>query len=176
MIILPWPAGPTPRRAKSTRGLIVDPLPQSVLHQLVSDLPGPKHETEAARAARFDAQMAELLSYNPRNSAEAMLATHCILLRLLAEDAHRDASRPNPDPATAKKLQRSARQMDKLLADMQQTLARRQAQALGKLEPATFIALGLEQLLIPDPDDPNVAEEAFSAIIVPLHPAPKMLQ
>jgi hypothetical protein len=33
----------------------------------------------------------------------------------------------------------------------------------------------LEQFLIPDPDD-AIEEEAFSAIIVPLHPAPKLLQ
>ena len=90
------PAGPT------TRNLIVDPLPKSVLHQLVANLPGPKHETDAARAARFEAQLAEVLSFNPRNSAEAMLATHCIMLRLVGEDAHRDAGRFNPNQAEVK--------------------------------------------------------------------------
>jgi hypothetical protein len=44
------------------------------------------------------------------------------------------------------------------------------------MDPATFVSLGLEQFLIPDPEDPNEVEEAFSAIIVPLHPAPKLLQ
>ena len=66
--------------------------------------------------------------------------------------------------------------MDKLLTDMKRTLARRQTQTLGKIDPAMAISLGLEQFLIPDPDDPDQVEEAVSAIIVPLHPAPKMLQ
>lgn len=176
MTILSWPAEPNPRRPKATRKLIVDPLPQAVLHSLVGDLPGPKHETDTERAARFKVQLAEVLSYKPRDSAEAMIAAHCVMLRLLAEDAHRDAARPHPDAATAKKFLRAAKQMDKLLTDMKRTLARRQTQTLGKIDPAMAISLGLEQFLIPDPDDPDQVEEAVSAIIVPLHPAPKMLQ
>jgi hypothetical protein len=174
MSVLNWPKS-FPR--KSSRKLIVDPLPQSVLHQLVSDLPGPKDETPAEQASRFEAQLAEVLGYNPRNAADAMLATHCVLLRLLAEDAHRDASRRDLSPAMAKQFLRGARQADKLLADMRKALARRQAEPQGKLDPALFASLGLDQFLIPDPDDnPDDAEDAFSAIIVPLHPAPKMLQ
>jgi hypothetical protein len=176
MTILPWPTGHTPRRPRSTRKLIVDPLPQSVLHSLVADLPGPKDETETERSARFEAQLAEVLGYAPRDSADAMLATQCVLLRLLAEDGHRDASRPVLAPAMAKKLRRGAKQMDRLLAEMKQTLALRQAQTRSKMDPAMFVSLGLEQFLIPDPDDPDQVEEAVSAIIVPLHPAPKMLQ
>jgi hypothetical protein len=176
MTILPWPIDHTTRRPRSTRKLIVDPLPQSVLHSLVADLPGPKDETEAERSARFQAQLAEVLGYAPRDSADAMLATQCVLLRLLAEDAHRDASRPILEPAVAKKRLRGAKQMDRLFAEMKQTLAHRQAQTRGKMDPAMFVAFGLEQFLVPDPDDPEQAEEAFSAIIVPLHPAPKMLQ
>ncbi len=176
MTVLPWPADHTARRPKPPRKLIVDPLPQSVLHQFVADLPGPKHETDAERAARFDAQLAEVLSYNPRDSADAMLAAQCIMLRLLSEDCQRDARRSNPDPGKAKKALRTAKQFDKLLTDMEQTLARRQALPAATMDPATFVSLGLEQFLIPDPEDPNEVEEAFSAIIVPLHPAPKLLQ
>jgi hypothetical protein len=44
------------------------------------------------------------------------------------------------------------------------------------MDPAMFVSLGLERFLVPDPDDPDNVEEAFSAIIVPLHPAPKTLQ
>lgn len=129
-----------------------------------------------AAATRFDAQLAEVLSYHPRDSADAMLATQCVLLRLLAEDCHRDANRPDPDPAKVKKLLRTAKQFDQLLAGMMQTLTRRQEQPIARMDPATFVSLGLEQFLIPDPEDPNEVEEAFSAIIVPLHPAPKLLQ
>jgi hypothetical protein len=179
MTVLTWPKSLPP---KAARKLIVDPLPQSVLHQMVSDLPGPKDETPAEQAARFKVQLAEVLSYNPRNTADAMIATQCILLRLMAEDSHRDAARPNLNPAMAKKFLRGAKQADKLLADMRQALAHRQALPQGKLDPVLFASLGLDLFLIPDPDDhapddkADDAEEAFSAIIVPLHPAPKMLQ
>jgi hypothetical protein len=148
-------------------------LPLSVLHQLVADIPGPRGETGAERASRFAAQLAEVLTYNPRNSAEAMIATHCILLRLLAEDAHRDSVRPHRHTAVAG---RSAKQFDKLLADLKQTLADFQAQPLQLPDAETFIALGLGHFLIPGPKPEADAEEAFSAIIVPLHPAPKILQ
>jgi hypothetical protein len=174
MTILPWPANRPSRRPRSTRDLIVDPLPLSVLHSIVSNLPGPKSETEPRRAVRFEAQLAEVLSYKPRNSADAMLATHCIMLGLMAEDMHRDAARPDLDPAQAKKFLRSAKQFEKLRADMKKTLERRQTRPLGKMDPAMFIALGLEQFLVPDPE--AMPEEAFSAVIVPLHPAPKTLQ
>jgi hypothetical protein len=176
MTVLRWPTASATNRPKSLRKLIVDPFPQSVLHQLVAHLPGPKHETETERATRFDAQLAEVLSYHPRDSADALLAGQCILLRLLAEDCHRDANRPSLDAAKAKKLLRTAKQFDKLLDGMKQTLARRHERPVAKMDPAMFVSLGLEQFLIPDPDDPNNVEEAFSAIIVPLHPAPKALQ
>ena len=176
MTILPWPPDANRRSPRSSRKLIVDPLPQSILHGLVNDLPGPEDETETARAARFDAQLAEVLSYNPRNSAEAMIATHCVLLGLLAADSHRDAVRPGLAPAMAKQFLRGAKEFDKLIADMKQILTLRQARPLGQMDPALCLSLGLGQFLIPDPDDPDQAEEAFSAIIVPLHPAPKMLQ
>jgi hypothetical protein len=175
MTVLPWPADLFSRRPKPVRKLIVDPLPQSVLHQLVADLPGPKHETDAERAARFETQLAELLRYKPRDAADAMIAAHCLMLRLLAEDCHRDADNARHQPAKAKKLQRTAKQFDQLLANMEQTLARRQAEPPPKLDPAMYASFGLEQFLIPDPDD-AIEEEAFSAIIVPLHPAPKLLQ
>lgn len=176
MTILTWPSEPARRRAKSPRKMIVDPLPQSVLQALVANLPGPKDETEAARAARFESQLAEVLNFNPRDSVEAMLATHCVMLRLLADDTHRDAARPGLTPAMAKKFLRSAKQFDKLIAGHKQTLADRQARPLGKMDPALSVSLGLGEFLIPDPDDPDNGEEAFSAVIVPLHSAPKMLQ
>jgi len=166
-----WPPRPP------TRKLIVDTLPQSVLQQLVADIPGPKDETEAARAARFEAQLAEVLSHNPRDAAEAMLATHCILLRLVADDARGHANRARAFPAEAKQHQRSARQFDKLLANMQRTLTDFQARPLSPPDPAICAALGLKASPMPDPartiDD---AEEAFSAVIVPLHAAPRTLQ
>jgi hypothetical protein len=176
MTVLPWPAAATSRRPRSTRKMIVDPLPQPILHSLVSGIPGPRDETDVQKSARYDAQLAEVLSYQPRNSAEAMLATHCVLYRLLAEDAQRDAARPGQTEAQEKKRKRMAKQMDKMLADMRHALARRQARPLGKMDPALAVSLGMEQFLIPDPDDPDQAEPAFSATIVPLHPAPKTLQ
>ncbi len=178
MTVLPWPTDLFSRRPRPARKLIVDPLPQSVLHQLVADLPGPKHETDAERAARFDAQLAEVLSYKPRNAADAMLATHCVMLRLLAEDCHRDANDARaPTPPMRKNSCAHAKQFDKLLVEMEQTAGA----PPGPSRRRSWIRRcssrsDLEQFLIPDPDDPANADEAFSAIIVPLHPAPKMLQ
>jgi hypothetical protein len=154
------------------RKRIVDPLPRAVLHSLVLDLPGPKGETELQRAVRFETQLTELHSHDPRNAAEAMIAAQCILLRLLTEDFYRDANCPNLDPISEKKLRHGAKQMDKLLADMKTSLARLQARPAGG--PAMFLSLCLTDVPITDLDDPDPAEQAFSAIIVPLHPAPKM--
>jgi hypothetical protein len=176
MTVLPWPADQKSRPTRTPRKLIVDPLPRTVLHSLVRDLPGPRGETEQQRALRFETQLAEVMTYQPRDSAEAMLATHCIMLRLMAEDCYRDAASNVASPAIAKRCQRDGKQFDKLLADMRATLKRRQALPLAKMDPAMAVSLGLSDFLIPDPDDPDQTEEAFSATIVPLHPAPKMLQ
>lgn len=157
----------------SSRRRILDPLPQSVLQQLVADLPGPKDETASARAARFEAQLREVLSYNPRNSAEAMLATHCVLLRVMAEQARNEAS---PDLAQVKKSLRQVRQCDKLLVATQRRLQDFQAQPLGPLDPELFARLGLGQFLISDQCTDQNDVGAFSSIIAPLHPAPKRLQ
>lgn len=156
--------------------MIVDPLPRPVLHQFVSQIPGPPNETQTERSARFDHQLAEVLAYHPRDAAEAMMATHCIMLRLIAAGIHRDAKTPGLSPTAAKQHQRLAKQYDKQIAATEQALARNKQRPLGQLNPALYAALGIEPHLIPDPDDPDQIEEAASAIIVPLHPAPKMLQ
>jgi hypothetical protein len=171
------PARPAQGGPDLVGNFVVHPLPQSVLHQLVADLPGPNDETEASRAARFEAQLAEVLSYRPRNAAEAMLATHCILFRLVADDARADASRTCSVPAKAQQHLRSAKQFDKLISKLQRTLADFQARPLGTPDPAISAAFGLRPSLFPDPErNIDDAEEAFSAIIVPLHPAPRTLQ
>lgn len=176
MTLLPWPAGRVRHRSAKPRELIVDPLPKTVLHTLVSDIPGPPGETGAARATRFEAQLAEVLAFNPRDSVEAMLAVQCVVLRLVAEDAHRDAARPNLTPALARKIPRGARELTKLAAEMQAMLRERQTHPAAKMDPALFRSLGLEAFLVPGPDAFDDTAEAVSAIIVPLHPAPKMLQ
>jgi hypothetical protein len=171
------PTSPVTHQHGASRRLIVDPLPKAVLRKLVADLPGPRDETEAARAARFDAQLAEVLSYNPRNMAEAMLATHCILMRLLADHARRDASQTRAHPTMARQHERSAKQLDKRVAANRRMLADFQSRSPGPLDPGLFATLGLTDFLIPDPSQStDDAEEAFSAVIVPLHPAPKTLQ
>ena len=166
MSVISLPPGGKSRRT-------VDPLPRSVLHSLISDIPGPKNETEAERVVRFDAQLGEVLGYGPRNSAEAMLAIHCILLKLLAKDTLRDANEPGLSTEAVKKYLRTAKQFDRMVANWEATLARRQTQALGEIDAGVFEAPGLTEFLNPCPDG---AEDAVSAVIVPLHPAPKMLQ
>jgi hypothetical protein len=175
MSIVPWPPR-KPRRPKKTPELIVDPLPDAIVRAFVADIPGPKNETEAERAARFATQLTEVLSYKPRDSADAMMATHCVLLRLVAEDARRDANRAGVAPQTARKCLRDAKELERLGAEMKHMLARRQSRPLGKMDPALFRSLGLGQFLVPDPGDPIQRDQATSAVIVPLHPAPKLLQ
>jgi hypothetical protein len=161
-------------------------LPQSVLHHLVANIPGPTGETEAARAARFEAQLAEVLNYRPRNAAEAMLATQCILMRLVGDHARADAERSCMIPATSKQHLRSATQFDKALTNTQRTLAHFQSRCLGTPDPATVAPAALVTSADPVSQSQNTSsvraritdesEEAFSGVIVPLHPAPKMLQ
>ena len=176
MSILPWPNGGKRPNPAKTRKMIVDPLPQSVLRSMVSDIPGPKGETEAARVVRYELQMAEVLSFRPRNAAEVMMAVQCVVMRIMHEDSLRDAARTDLDPRLVKESARHARDFASLAKEMAETLAEFQSDPLGEPDPATFVALGLEHMLIPDPDDPDFAEEPVSATIVPLHPAPKMLQ
>src|ERR1700676_1946330 len=97
MTRIPSPAGGTSR---PTRELTVDKLPRSVLHSLVSDIPGPENETDADRLARCNAQLAQVLGYKPRSTAEAMLAVRCVMFRALAKETIRDAARPGRPPTT----------------------------------------------------------------------------
>jgi len=173
MPILPFPPD---RRATKPRRLIVDPLPKEVLDHLVGRLPSWKDETAAERAARIADHTAEVMSYKPRNSADAMMAVQCIALRHLAEACERDAARHDISEALVLKNLKFAKQFHKQRADMEKMLGRRQAQPAVKQDPAVYQALGLQRYLIPDPEDTAQAEQAASAIIVPMHPAPKMLQ
>ena len=172
MTIIPWPSGKSRRPVK----LVVDPLPQAVLHSLVRDIPGPKNETEAGRAARFEAQLVEVLNYKPRNAGEAMLAVDCVMLRRFAKGTNRDAARPGRLPTTAAKVLRNEKQFAQLLGKLEKMLTRRQTGPQPEMDPAIYKSLGLGEFLVPDPADTDHDEAAVSAIIVPLHPAPKMLQ
>ena len=166
MTIHRWPAKPTGRSTKSIREQILDPLPVAVLHSLVAGLPGPKDETAAERAVRFDAQLAEVLSHNPRDSVEAMIATQTVVLRLLSASAR---DRLAGDPARVK-------QMERMFTGLMRAMRQRQSRPLGAIDPTVAASLGLGEFLISDPHDPNQIEEAASARILALHPAPKMLQ
>ena len=79
-------------------------------------------------------------------------------------------------PDVARKCLRHAKELERLQADMKQTLARRQSRPLTRMDPAIFRSLGLGQFLAPDGDDPAEVEPAAAGVIVPLHPAPKLLQ
>jgi hypothetical protein len=75
-----------------------------------------------------------------------------------------------------KKILRSAKQFDKLIDDMDLIMARRRAQTPGPMDPAILRSIIREAFPIQDADDAGQTDEAFSAVIVPLHPAPKLLQ
>jgi hypothetical protein len=167
---LSWPPDSKGSRPRSTRKLIVNPLPESVLDVLAADLPGPPLETPDEKAARIAANKAEILSCHPRNAAEAMVAAHTILMKMLVQDfRNRDSSKGNNFP-------KQLRQFNKQADAMIRKLLHQQSVPLRDRDMALFHALGVVPEMMLDPNDPAQPEEAVSAIIVPLHPAPKMLQ
>jgi hypothetical protein len=173
MTILPWPSNGTRGSARPKRKMIVDPLPASMLEKFAADIPGPRDESPDEKTARIAANKAEILSHNPRNAAEAMLATHSILMKTLLNDTRRDAARV---PSKGNNFLKLVRQFTKQSDEMIRHLEYMKSRPLSKMDPAIFLALGITPEMIPDPDDPAQPQEAVSANIVPLHPAPKMLQ
>jgi hypothetical protein len=170
MTVLTWPTG---RRRVAANKLIVDPLPQAVLRQMVSGVSGPKDETAARRTARFEAQLAAVLKCRPRNSAEAMMATHFVIMRLAAEHLDRSTTDPTARPAIGKKLARASNQLLKMISETEKSLAHQQAHPLELMDVATATALSLGEYVVPASRAPD---EGFSATINPLHPGPKTLQ
>lgn len=168
MTILSWPPDSKPPSA--------NPLPDAVLERFAADIPGPRYETEAERAARIAANKAAILSYGPRNSAEAMMATHVILMKMLAGDTKREADRKPRKSAEGTQLLRLIRQFEKQSTGMLNYLEAMQSRPVPKVDAAILQALGLPPSYIPGAGDPAQPEQAVSTVIVPLHPAPKMLQ
>jgi hypothetical protein len=176
MTILFWPPTESRRPAQLTQKVVADRSPESILDKFAADIPGPKHETEAERADRIAMRRAQILSYHPRNAAEAMLATQCIIFGMLIAEARRNAATVPRTPSSTNKFLRDSRLLMRQSTAMQRTLVERQSRPLAEIDNAVFAALGLSQPVIPEPEDRALAEEAFSAVIVALHPAPKMLQ
>ena len=98
------------------------------------------------------------------------------MLRVLRQHTGAGASNANLTSSMMKKIMRDSKQFDKMLAAMETTAARRQAQPLPPLDPALFRAFGLDDFLMPFHDDAGQTDGAVSAVIVPLHPPPKLLQ
>jgi hypothetical protein len=158
--VLIWPSGKARRRRKPLTG-------PPVLDSLVTGLPGPNDETDVERAARFEAQMAAVLTLGPRDVTEAMIAVQSVVLGQLA-DPTRQAVHPGLASAEEKKILREAMRIDKRVTDCRETLLRRQATPQAAMHLANYPVLS--------PEDPDQDKEAVNAVIVPLHLAPKMLQ
>jgi hypothetical protein len=177
MTIIPWPG--KRHRVKAPRQFTAIRLPEAVLDSFAADIPGPKSETPAEHAINHAAHRKEILSYRPRDAAEAMLATQCILLGLVTADAKRDAAAQNPRSASKRKVQLVAKQLSDQTMAMHRLLVDRQAQPLGTMNEAILAALGFAEPPAPYPI-PGAAQphpaKIEDAVIVPLHPAPKMLQ
>jgi hypothetical protein len=176
MAIIDWRLPTRQRQAKPSPERISNRLPRLVLDHLVSELPGPPNETEAERAVRNDAQRAEVLGFRPRDTVEAMLATHCMMLGMVAEDASRNAARQPATSAEGKKSGRVAKQLSQQTTITHRLLAERQSRPLAPLHLKVLEVLGMNRPQPPAQDDPAEVGQAESAVIVPLHPAPKMLQ
>jgi hypothetical protein len=97
-------------------------------------------------------------------------------LNMLVMNANRDAAVQPPGSAARRKIIRDAMNLMKQISAIYEHLVARQSRPLGEIDRTMFEALGLGRFLIPEPNELPLDEEAFSAIIVPLHPAPKMLQ
>jgi hypothetical protein len=176
MTVLPWPKDSKGRPEKRWAPPIPDTLPKGVLHSMVANIPGPRNETAADRANRFQVQLAEVLSYGPRNAAEAMLAMHCVMMTVVAEESYRDAaSQPASSPLQKKHL-RLAKQLSGQSTAIHKLLVDRQSRPLGEASKALEAAVMALYPAPPEPDDAAQPELAESAVIALLHPAPKMLQ
>jgi hypothetical protein len=175
MTILRWPNQNGSRQGAAAREPETEALPRSVLHSLVADLPGPVGETEAERLTRFVAQLAEVLSYRPRDAADVMLASHCIMLGMLAAAAHRDATRSGVAPHTANTFLRDMKQFEKMIAESRRIIALRRAASKRTARQPVPRTADLRSKTVAR-DDAGQSDQAVSAIIVPLHPAPKLLQ
>jgi len=176
MTNLLWPPAENRPHTQSSPTRVADRPPESILDKFAADIPGPKHETDAERAARIAMRRAEILSYHPRNATEAMLATQCIILGMLVAENRRNAA---SSPRTSSSFNKHLRNISLLIrqsAGLRRILVQRQSRPLAEIDAAVFAALGLSQPVIPRPKDRVMGEEAFSAVIVALHPAPKMLQ
>lgn len=173
---IPAPRGRKPRRS------IDPPPPEDIVHAMVDGIPGPAGETPEERNTRFQAQRTEVLSHGPRNAMEVMLATHCVILRLLAEDAWRTAARPDTEPNRARLCLDQARELDQQRAETKRLLTRGLLRIPHTPRPPPILdsvlcpVPGARPRQSPGPDAYDNVEEAVSAIIVPLHPAPKTLQ
>jgi hypothetical protein len=172
---------PPDTKTQSAPESTINTVPDSILDYFAASLPGPKHETEAQRTARIAARRAEILSYHPRDSVEVMVATQCILLGIVTSDARRDAAGQPPGSSMAKAILRATKQFGKHIDALNRMTVERQAPPSGDMVQAVLQSLGVIDPPVPsppvlDPRDPSQVEGAISAIIVPLHPAPKMLQ
>jgi hypothetical protein len=176
MTILPWPTKPQHQPRPTNRKMIIDPLPRPVLDMLVSAMPGRGKETKAERDARFQRQLAEVMAYQPRTALEAMLAIQCIAMRMMCEDASRDARRTDLPERLRGQNRNLERKTEAHIRDAEYRLAEMQKEPVHKFRRVLFDAAGVEPWMKPDPDDPENAEQADSAVIVPLHPSPETLQ
>jgi hypothetical protein len=168
---------PESRRPRDlTAKPVVDRLPEAVLDKLAEDIPGPKHETVAGRADRIAMRRTEILSYRPRDTAEAMLATQCIILGMLMAYALGDTAIFPPTSSIGKKTDRDIRFLYRNIKGLPRCMLERRTHLMAETNRVTLEACRLSQPPIPEPNDRALAEEAFSAVIVPVHPAPKMLQ
>lgn len=176
MSILPWPKQPRPSARANRRAPHPDPLPRSILHAMVADIPGPRGETEDERAARFQRQLADVLSYKPRDAAELMMAVQCVVMRLLQADSARDAARADAGSELAKQARRQAGDFAVLAQEMAAALARFQARPLTGPAAGILSALGKPPSRERVSDEPAFAEKPAGASIAALHPAPAAIQ
>ena len=75
------------------------------MHDFISGLPPPQHDTPEAWVARDNAAMAQVATMQPVNANEAALAAQCVALRAQAADAMRLIRQHSGDIGIVMKLQ-----------------------------------------------------------------------
>jgi hypothetical protein len=119
---------------------------------------------------------ADILSYRPRDPAEAMLATQCIISGILTAYALGDTAAFLHASSTGMKNLQHIRSLYRHIRVLPRAMVERHSHQMAEMNKVVLEAYWQSQPPIREPNDRAPAEEAFSAVIVAVHPAPKMLQ
>jgi len=166
-------SGPQTRRKRKPGRA---PLAAEQVYEIVAAIPGPEGETDRQHAARFLMQLQDVLTFKPRDTIETRVAAQCVTFGLMPEGVPLGPGQTTIEAHLVKILVDNARLIEKTKRLLRSVELGRQPGPWDPIAPAISRLLAKFRPPIAEPDDPHEIAEAASAIIVPLHPAPKSLQ